>query len=66
MVLKSIGYKSVPVDGLPFDHQKGKTKDWIHQIGMFYSFSFSLIASNICVGNTSDFLCPWAAYLLDE
>ncbi|KAI4351210.1 hypothetical protein L6164_005588 [Bauhinia variegata] len=23
MVLKSIGYKSVPVDGLPFDHQKG-------------------------------------------
>ncbi|KAF2309641.1 hypothetical protein GH714_004410 [Hevea brasiliensis] len=22
MVLKSIGYKSVPVDGLPFDHQK--------------------------------------------
>lgn len=24
MVLKSIGYKSVPVDGLPFDHQKGR------------------------------------------
>ncbi|OIW10003.1 hypothetical protein TanjilG_32743 [Lupinus angustifolius] len=23
MVLKSIGYKSVPVDGLPFDHKKG-------------------------------------------
>ncbi|KAK9268812.1 hypothetical protein L1049_000576 [Liquidambar formosana] len=23
MVLKSIGYKSVPVDGLPFDHRKG-------------------------------------------
>uniref|UniRef100_A0A2N9H213 NADPH:adrenodoxin oxidoreductase, mitochondrial n=1 Tax=Fagus sylvatica TaxID=28930 RepID=A0A2N9H213_FAGSY len=23
MVLKSIGYKSVPVDGLPFDHHKG-------------------------------------------
>ncbi|KAJ4839892.1 hypothetical protein Tsubulata_003200 [Turnera subulata] len=23
LVLKSIGYKSVPVDGLPFDHQKG-------------------------------------------
>lgn len=23
MVLKSIGYKSVPVDGLPFYHQKG-------------------------------------------
>lgn len=23
MVLKSIGYKSVPIDGLPFDHQKG-------------------------------------------
>ncbi|KAG8639594.1 NADPH:adrenodoxin oxidoreductase, mitochondrial isoform X2 [Manihot esculenta] len=23
MVLKSIGYKSVPVDGLPLDHQKG-------------------------------------------
>ncbi|KAL5572632.1 hypothetical protein UlMin_022229 [Ulmus minor] len=23
MVLKSIGYKSIPVDGLPFDHQKG-------------------------------------------
>ncbi|XP_065850687.1 NADPH:adrenodoxin oxidoreductase, mitochondrial isoform X2 [Euphorbia lathyris] len=23
MVLKSIGYKSVPVDGVPFDHQKG-------------------------------------------
>eukprot|EP00268_Persea_americana_P038081 TRINITY_DN3773_c0_g1_i14.p1 TRINITY_DN3773_c0_g1~~TRINITY_DN3773_c0_g1_i14.p1 ORF type:complete len:110 (+),score=18.96 TRINITY_DN3773_c0_g1_i14:4879-5208(+) len=23
MVLKSIGYKSVPVNGLPFDHQKG-------------------------------------------
>ncbi|CAN1275332.1 NADPH:adrenodoxin oxidoreductase, mitochondrial [Linum perenne] len=23
MVLKSIGYKSVPVPGLPFDHQKG-------------------------------------------
>ncbi|XP_002527825.2 NADPH:adrenodoxin oxidoreductase, mitochondrial isoform X1 [Ricinus communis] len=23
MVLKSVGYKSVPVDGLPFDHQKG-------------------------------------------
>ncbi|KAG7018884.1 NADPH:adrenodoxin oxidoreductase, mitochondrial [Cucurbita argyrosperma subsp. argyrosperma] len=24
MVLKSIGYKSVPVDGLPFDHLKGR------------------------------------------
>jgi len=24
MVLKSIGYKSVPVDGLPFDHKKGE------------------------------------------
>ncbi|KAJ0030697.1 hypothetical protein Pint_13221 [Pistacia integerrima] len=24
MVLKSIGYKSVPVNGLPFDHGKGK------------------------------------------
>ncbi|GMN50571.1 hypothetical protein TIFTF001_019729 [Ficus carica] len=23
MVLKSIGYKSIPVDGLPFDHRKG-------------------------------------------
>ncbi|XXG56736.1 hypothetical protein AAC387_Pa03g4072 [Persea americana] len=23
MVLKSIGYKSVPINGLPFDHQKG-------------------------------------------
>uniref|UniRef100_A0A6M2ERD6 NADPH:adrenodoxin oxidoreductase, mitochondrial n=1 Tax=Populus davidiana TaxID=266767 RepID=A0A6M2ERD6_9ROSI len=23
LVLKSIGYKSVPVDGLPFDHEKG-------------------------------------------
>lgn len=23
LVLKSIGYKSVPVDGLPFDHHKG-------------------------------------------
>uniref|UniRef100_A0A2P2LFS7 NADPH:adrenodoxin oxidoreductase n=1 Tax=Rhizophora mucronata TaxID=61149 RepID=A0A2P2LFS7_RHIMU len=23
MVLKSIGYKSVPVNGLPFDHKKG-------------------------------------------
>ncbi|XP_059638171.1 NADPH:adrenodoxin oxidoreductase, mitochondrial isoform X2 [Cornus florida] len=23
LVLKSIGYKSIPVDGLPFDHQKG-------------------------------------------
>ncbi|WCJ42512.1 NADPH:adrenodoxin oxidoreductase mitochondrial [Euphorbia peplus] len=23
LVLKSIGYKSVPVDGVPFDHQKG-------------------------------------------
>ena len=34
MVLKSIGYKSVPVDGLPFDHQKGKTKGWMHQVGL--------------------------------
>lgn len=25
MVLKSIGYKSIPVDGLPFDHRKGIT-----------------------------------------
>lgn len=25
MVLKSIGYKSIPVDGLPFDHKKGDT-----------------------------------------
>lgn len=24
MVLKSIGYKSVPVNGLPFDNHKGK------------------------------------------
>lgn len=23
LVLKSIGYKSLPVDGLPFDHKKG-------------------------------------------
>lgn len=23
LVLKSIGYKSIPVDGLPFDHEKG-------------------------------------------
>lgn len=23
IVLKSIGYKSIPVDGLPFDHRKG-------------------------------------------
>jgi len=27
LVLKSIGYKSVPVDGLPFDHEKGIWKD---------------------------------------
>ena len=27
LVLKSIGYKSVPVDGLPFDHEKGIWKE---------------------------------------
>ncbi len=49
MVLKSIGYKSVPVDGLPFDHHKGKTKGLVHQVGLlillyyhFLPFVFAL------------------------
>lgn len=29
LVLKSIGYKSVAVDGLPFDHHKGTKMEYL-------------------------------------
>lgn len=37
MVLKSIGYKSVPVNGLPFDHQKGQKR-------MHFSFQLLVVS----------------------
>ncbi|KAJ0091088.1 hypothetical protein Patl1_13286 [Pistacia atlantica] len=41
MVLKSIGYKSVPVNGLPFDHRKGKKQKRIivDQLGLLLQTS---------------------------
>lgn len=38
IVLKSIGYKSVLVDGLPFDNQKGRAQ--MNSLPVFFSYFF--------------------------
>lgn len=56
LVLKSIGYRSIPVDGLPFDNQKGEQMMCISHfllISIFYVllWTISVYFQNLFLGN---------------